>query len=165
MSLLVTPHRALGGWEAKGPLPLRPRESPEFATVSSLALVAKGEGYSWGFIEKEMTVEFWAVIPEVTKPCSFSDSFLTTYFPSLSSGQIHRLYFDLPGNIGYLKIYLDFPGGSDAKESACNAGDLGLMPGSGRVLGEGNGNPLQYSCLESSMGGGAWQLQSMELQS
>ena len=74
MSLLVTPHRASGGWEAKGPLPLRPRESPEFVTVSSLALVAKGEGYSWGFIEKEMTVEFWAVIPEVTKPCSFSDS-------------------------------------------------------------------------------------------
>ena len=158
MSLLVTPHRASGGQEAKGPLPLHPGESPEFATISSLALVAKDEGYSWGFIEKEMTVEFWAVIPEVTKPSSFSDSFLMTYFPSLSSDQIHRLYFDLPGNIGYLKMYLDFPGGLDAKESACNAGDLGLMPGSGRVLGEGKGNPLQYSCLENSMGGGAWQL-------
>ena len=42
-----------------------------------------------------------------------------------------------------------FPGGSDGKESACNVGDLGLIPGLGRSLGEGNGNPLQYSCLEN----------------
>ena len=42
------------------------------------------------------------------------------------------------------------PGGSDSKESACDAGDLGLIPGSGRYPGEGNGNPLQYSCLEKS---------------
>ena len=46
---------------------------------------------------------------------------------------------------------LDFPGGSDGKESACNAGDLGLIPGSGRSPGEGNGNPLHYSCLENPM--------------
>ena len=44
-----------------------------------------------------------------------------------------------------------FPGGSDGKESACNAGDLGSIPGLGRSPGEGNGNPLQYSCLESPM--------------
>ena len=43
------------------------------------------------------------------------------------------------------------PGGSDGKASACNAGDPGLIPGSGRSPGEGNGNPLQYSCLENSM--------------
>ena len=42
------------------------------------------------------------------------------------------------------------------KASACNAGDPGSIPGSGRSLGEGNGNPLQYSCLENSMDGGAW---------
>ena len=42
------------------------------------------------------------------------------------------------------------------KASACNAGDLGLIPGSGRSPGEGNGNPLQYSCLENRMDGGAW---------
>ena len=42
------------------------------------------------------------------------------------------------------------------KESACNVGDLGSIPGSGRSPGEGNGNPLQYSCLENSMDGGAW---------
>ena len=44
-----------------------------------------------------------------------------------------------------------FPGGSDGKESACNAGDLGSIPGLGRSSGEGNGNPLQYSFLEDSM--------------
>ena len=51
---------------------------------------------------------------------------------------------------------MGFSGGLDAKASACNAGDLGLIPGSGRSPGEGNGNPLQYSCLENSMDGGAW---------
>ena len=52
---------------------------------------------------------------------------------------------------------LGFPGGSDSKESACNAGNLDLLPGSGRSHGEGNGYPLQYSCLENSMDRGAWQ--------
>ena len=47
--------------------------------------------------------------------------------------------------------------GSDGKESACNVGDLGLIPGLGRSPGEGNGNPLQYSCLENPMDRGAWQ--------
>ena len=49
-----------------------------------------------------------------------------------------------------------FPGGSDGKESACRAGDLGLIPGSGRFLGGGNGNPLQYSCLKNPMDRIAW---------
>ena len=46
---------------------------------------------------------------------------------------------------------MGFPGGSDGKESACNSGDLGSIPGLGRTAGEGNGNPLQYSCLENPM--------------
>ena len=52
---------------------------------------------------------------------------------------------------------LGFPGGSDAKDSACNAGDLSSIPGLGRSPGGGNGNPLQYSCLENPMDRGAWQ--------
>ena len=51
---------------------------------------------------------------------------------------------------------IDFPGGSDGKASAYNAGDPGSIPGLERSLGEGNGNPLQYSCLENPMDGGAW---------
>ena len=50
-----------------------------------------------------------------------------------------------------------FPGGSDNKESTCNAGDLSLIPGSGKSPGEGNGYPLQYTCLENTTGRGAWQ--------
>ena len=53
-------------------------------------------------------------------------------------------------------LYLLFPGGSDGKVSAYNAGDPGSIPGSGRSPGEGNGNPLQYSCLENPMDRGAW---------
>ena len=49
-----------------------------------------------------------------------------------------------------------FPGGSGGKESACSAGDLGLIPGLGRSPGDGNGNPLQYSCLENCMDRGGW---------
>ena len=56
----------------------------------------------------------------------------------------------------YLIFIKDFPGGSDGKASACNVGDLGSIPGLGRSLGEGNGNPLQYSHLENPMDGGAW---------
>ena len=50
-----------------------------------------------------------------------------------------------------------FPGTSDGKESACNVGDSGSVPGYRRSLGEGNGNLLQYSCLENPMDRGAWQ--------
>ena len=61
--------------------------------------------------------------------------------------------FDLKMNIS---DHLHFCG-SNHKESACNAADLGLIPVSGRFPGEGNGNPLQYSCLENPRDGGAWQ--------
>ena len=50
-----------------------------------------------------------------------------------------------------------FPGGSDGNESACNAGELGSIPGLGRSPGGGNDNPLQYSCLGNPMDTGAWQ--------
>ena len=55
------------------------------------------------------------------------------------------------------RFVIGFSDGSDGKEPACNADDLGLIPGSGRSLGEGNGNPLQYSYLENPMDGEAWQ--------
>ena len=56
----------------------------------------------------------------------------------------------------YFRKHEFLPGGSDDEESACNAGELGSIPGSGRSPGEGNGNPLQYSYLENPMNGGAW---------
>ena len=51
---------------------------------------------------------------------------------------------------------MGFPRGSDGKESACNAGDPSLIPGSGRSPGEGNGYPFKYSCLESNVDRGTW---------
>ena len=60
-------------------------------------------------------------------------------------------------NKRYLLMLKGFPGGSDGKESACNMGDLGLIPASGRYAGEGNGYLLQYSCLGNPKERGAWQ--------
>ena len=59
--------------------------------------------------------------------------------------------------IALLSLFPGFPGGSDGKESACNAGDPGSIPGLGRSPGKGNGDPLQYSCLKNSMDRGAWR--------
>ena len=53
-------------------------------------------------------------------------------------------------------ILLGFPGGSDGKEFACNAEDLGSIPGLGRYPGGGHGNPFQYSCLENTIDREAW---------
>ena len=59
---------------------------------------------------------------------------------------------------GYtMELLRGFHGSSDGKETACNAGDLGSIPGSGRLPGVGTGNPLQYSCLENSMDREAWK--------
>ena len=55
-----------------------------------------------------------------------------------------------------LYVSMDFPGGSEGKASAYNAGDPGSIPGLGRSPGEGNGDSLQYSCLENPMNGRAW---------
>ena len=57
----------------------------------------------------------------------------------------------------HLSVSIGFPGGSDGEESAHNVGELGSIPGLGRLPGEGNGNPLQYSCLENPMDREAWQ--------
>ena len=56
-----------------------------------------------------------------------------------------------------IQRHLGFPGGSDGKESACDAGDTGSILGWGRSPGEGTGNPLEYSCLGNPMDSGAWQ--------
>ena len=57
---------------------------------------------------------------------------------------------------GTRRVFEEIHTGSDSQESACNAGDLGSVPGSGRSSGVGNGNPLRYSCLENSGDRGAW---------
>ena len=64
-----------------------------------------------------------------------------------------------PGRLepmGSQRVTQGFPGGSEVKVSACSVGNLGSIPGSGRSPGEGNGNPLQYSCLENPMDREVW---------
>ena len=76
------------------------------------------------------------------------------FFPYLSG--INVFLCLMTNVLKIIVLYIQFPGGSDGKASACNVGDPASIPGSGRSHGEGNGNPLQYSCLENSMDGGAW---------
>ena len=75
---------------------------------------------------------------------------------SLITSVVKNLFIDFFFGNTFAHL-LDFPGGSDDKESACNVGDLDLIPGLGRSPGEWNGYPLQYSDLESPMDRGAWQ--------
>ena len=70
--------------------------------------------------------------------------------------QMVQIYIYISYIYFQIYIYKGFPGGSDSKESACNAGNPCLFSGSGRSPGEGNGNPFQYPCLENPMGRGAW---------
>ena len=60
------------------------------------------------------------------------------------------------GKLPLENLQLGFPGGSDSKESACSVGDLGFIPGSGRSLGVGNGNPFRCSCLGNPIDRRAW---------
>ena len=83
------------------------------------------------------------------QPAMYEAFFCSTSSPAFDVVRVS--YFS------HSKRCVGFPGSSDGKESAYNAGDPGSIPGSGRSPGEGNGNPLQYSCLKNSMDRGAWQ--------
>ena len=82
----------------------------------------------------------------------------------LSSGLFTSLVTQMVKMVSLLPWWLYFPGGSDGKASAYNVGDTGLIPGSGRSSEEGNGNPLQYSCLENPRMEECCRLQSMGFQ-
>ena len=94
--------------------------------------------------------------------CRYTPSFLTRFIiiPPVcilfNSLIIYLFHYSINIYWGH-SMHKGFPGGSAGKESACNAGDLGLISGSWRSPGERNGNPFQYSCLEISMDSGAWQ--------
>ena len=83
--------------------------------------------------------------------------------PVLSSTLVEGTFMHSYATLNPLVFSTDIhlPRGSDGKASVYNAGDLDSIPGSGRSPGEGNGNPLQYYCLENPMDRGAWKVQSM----
>ena len=106
-------------------------------------------------------------LPSTPAPSSFTvlrekaDQFLpnlSLWDGEVSTQNFKDIYFSFFWKKNFKDIYLGFfPGGSVGKESACSAGDLGSIPGSGRFPGEGNGNHLQYSCLKNPMDRRAWQ--------
>ena len=100
----------------------------------------------------------------VIKECNLHDANSGLYH-GLLQGKFLRMFSSTYFFIcSFLYIfYIFFSGGSEVKASAWNAGDLGLIPGSGRSPGEGNGNPLQYSCLENPLEGGAWSMGSQRV--
>ena len=85
-------------------------------------------------------------VPSLTSGIFLEDNFLTGVGERFGMFQVQSIY---------CALFL-FPGGSVDIESACNAEDSGSIPGSGRSPGEGNGNPLQYLCLENPMDRGTW---------
>ena len=97
------------------------------------------------------------VLASQASSCSPSYSFSL----GLNLYNIYSSIFLLTISLCVLHVSLDFPGGSDGKESTYNAGDPGLFPGLGRSPGEENGNPLQYSCLENPTDREACRLKSM----
>ena len=116
------------------------------------------------FGEATRQVENSMEVPQIIKhrtAIGASDSLLGIHPKKLESGSLSHICIPYsPGQrscrICTLPQGQGLPGGSEGKASAYNGGDLGSIPGSGRSPGEGNGNPLQYSCQEIPMDGGAW---------
>ena len=101
-----------------------------------------GTPLQYSCLENPMDGEaWWAAVHGVAKSRTRLSDFTFTF-------QFHALEKEIATQ--------DFPGGSEVKVSAWNAGDQGSIPGSGRSPGKGNGTPLQYFCLENPMEGGAW---------
>ena len=97
--------------------------------------------FQWGFIS-------WIILQLVSRPRPLPGSWLTRA-PQIPLHPTTPCLNNIP-----LHAFLN---SSDGKETACNSGDKGWIPGLGRYPGEGNGKPLQYACLENSMDRGAWR--------
>ena len=98
---------------------------------------------------KNVASNTFLILADQQGQSQFFTAFLTVYFTTLLGVCVYIYKYT------HTYIGMGFPGGSDSKVSACNAEDMGSIPGSGRSPGEGNGNLLQYCCLEITMDGGA----------
>ena len=114
----------------------------------------------WGGAFQEFLVFTW--LHHYQKQNWLQGSLIFSFWSDHNSGSLIPHWWQLrqcwfPSLSQWAGIENSFPGGLDSKESTCNAGDLGSIPGLGRSPGEGNGNLFQDSCLENSMHRGAWQ--------
>ena len=115
----------------------------------------------WGILREQQGIKYWIPI-SILSNLKIIWLCCIDFFPLKCIVEIVNLMALARGILILLNVYCvvdtlwGFPGGSEVKASACNVGDLGSIPGSGRSLGEGNGNPLQYSYLENAMDGAAW---------
>ena len=127
--------------------PLLPPPAPSFGSHQSV------------LCSYELAFSFFFLIPHIRDHTVFV--FLCLWLTSLSMMFLRFIHVEVNGKMfffyGRIICSRASPHSSVSKESACSAGDLALIPGSGRFFGEGNGNPLQYSCLENPMNRGAWQ--------
>ena len=110
----------------------------------------------WGFSRQE----YWSGLP-YPPPGNLPNPGIKLGSPALPADFYQLSYQGSPNPVIIISYYYHnlleaFLGGSVGKESACNVGDPGSIPGWGRSLGEGNGNPLQYSCLENPIDRGTW---------
>ena len=102
--------------------------------------------------KKNLVKQTMPSLPQFTRLTSYSLLYHMSFkYLQLITPSMKTLKFN-----HFFSLYFNFPGGSNGKVSDYNAGDLGSIPGWGRSPGEGNGNPLQYSCLENPMDRGAW---------
>ena len=104
-------------------------------------------------------LKYWSFSFSISPSMNIQDWFpsgLTDWFDLLAVRGTLRCLLQHHSSKASILWHSAFPGGSESRESACNVGDLGLIPGSGRSPGEGNGSPFPYSCLENSMDRGAW---------
>ena len=113
--------------------------------------------YRVGAQTSENMVLYKCWLSGISYKWKYDNSVFPLLFTDSSYFLILAYFVILVSFYGYLYQFKSFPGGSDGKPSACSAGDLGSTPGLGRSPGEGNGNPLQYSCLENPMDRGAWR--------
>ena len=127
--------------------------SRELNPVNRLLYELGGRSVPGETCNDRLIASLWAVpLPPPPQP---PVSLISLLLPFLFSSSI---------SFSLVMFHVGFPGGSDSKESACKAGDESWIPGWGRPPGKGNGNPLQYSCLENSTDRGSWWVPSMRLQ-
>ena len=105
----------------------------------------------WGYVWKQKYTNQWIFRykTHVSLESNYKTNLIVWYL-SLYLYVIYRYIWEI-------YIYIGFPGGSDGKEGSWNARDLNMIPGLGRSPWKGNGNPLQFSCMENSMDSGSWR--------